>query len=151
MEARILQWRDMAKERQVSAEAFEAMQQEIKQRDAEQAKQQRIDHSVKQIPMRFRGKILDDYTVEHEDQAYVKNVVERFIETASDRLAAGTSMCLMGKPGTGKTLLSLIMYQAIVQKGFNARYEPSLEFLKRLIEIKFKSNHKRTLIEKLND
>jgi DNA replication protein DnaC len=152
MEARILKWRELTKTKQVTSEAFESMQQELKLRDAEQARQQRIDQLIKQIPMRFRGKTLTDYIAENDDQIYVKGIAERYIETTHERMAAGTSICFMGRPGTGKTLLSLIMYQAIISKGFHARYESSLEFLKGLIEIKFKSqtNFERE-IQKLRD
>ena len=139
MQARIIKWQQLSKDRKACVEDFESMQNEIRNREAVSAKNERINHFIKQIPLRFRGKNFDDYLVENEEQARVKKLAERFINTACERISAGTCIRFMGKPGTGKTLLSLIIYQELVKQDFKVRYEPSLEFVKELLEIKFKS------------
>lgn len=98
-----------------------------------------INQLLEKIPLRFRDKTFTDFKVNNEKQLRVKNLIERYIQTFPDRMKEGTSIKFMGNPGTGKTFLSLIMYQELVKAGYCVKYESSIEVVKNLLEIKFKS------------
>lgn len=60
--------------------------------------------------------------------------------TFKDRLRNGNNVVFTGKPGTGKTLLSLIVYRELTHAGFRCTYQSSLDFLRSLQEKKFASS-----------
>jgi len=104
----------------------------------QEATQSQLNKKIENIPPRFRNKTFADFKIENEGQEKVKKIAMRYVETFQDRLENGTSIVLQDCSRTG-TLLSLIMHQALIRAGFNSRYESSLEFIKLLLEIKFKS------------
>lgn len=140
MEARILKWKELAKKRSSTLPALDVIRHESNQAVANQRHADQIAARLKIIPVRFRGKSFDDYKIEIPLQKRAKMVAEKFVETFSKRLQEGTVLHFLGKPGTGKTFLSLLMYQSIVKNGFSAQYEPSTQFLKVLQEKRFESN-----------
>lgn len=108
--------------------------------DEEKRKKDRIDNIIKKIPPRFQEKSFSDYKVDHIEQGKVKQAFEKYFQTFSDRLIDGTCLTLVGKPGTGKSLLSFMLYRALAEAGFSVAYEPSLNFLNLLQEKKFESH-----------
>jgi DNA replication protein DnaC len=56
------------------------------------------------------------------------------------RLEDGTVLQFHGRPGTGKTFLSLIMIQTLVKQGYTTHYESSLAFIKNLLEKRYDSS-----------
>jgi len=123
MNARILEWQDLARKN-----------------EEEKRKAEIIQEFVSRIPRRFRGKTLADFLVEHENQSRIKQISEKFVITFSDRLKSGANLHFLGMPGTGKTFLALIMCQSIVLMGYSVHYESSLQFLKVLLEKRYESN-----------
>lgn len=123
-------------------EEFEAHYRKTSQQSAmgQQVNVVHADSMVLAVPQWYRGKIFADYHVANDGQAKAKKLAEVYVETFQDRLKARTSLIFTGNSGNGTTLLSLIMHQALVKAGYTVRYEPSLNFLRTLLEIKFKSN-----------
>lgn len=122
MEVRLDEWRELAM-----------------REDAAKRKAAEIQEFINTVPKRFRNKDFIDFEVETLEQRRVKAVAERFIATAVDRIEEGSVLRFLGHSGTGKTFLSLIMSQAIVHQGFTAHYEPSLQFLRVLLEKRYDS------------
>jgi DNA replication protein DnaC len=139
MQARILKWQEIAKQKNNSVTDFESIKGESVRREQELRIAENIKWQMDKVPQRFRDKTFSDYLAESVEQQKVKSICERFTMTFTDRVKQGSSMMFIGKPGTGKTLISLIMYQSLVQSGFNAQYESSLHFLKLIQQKRFES------------
>lgn len=137
MEARVIEIQEAARNRAAQLREFEAMHEVVRKQEAEKRLQEQVDLIIRQIPLRFRGKSFDDYLVDHEAQQKIKNIAMRYIETFKERLKEGASLILSGKPGTGKTMLSLIMYQMLARRQNTVKYESSLEWLSNLIQHKY--------------
>lgn len=120
-------------------EEFEIVRQKALREEQEKRCAEIVLQQIQKIPSRYRGMDVDDFKVRHAEQAHVKSVVERYLSTFTDRLNEGTNLIFLGNPGTGKTMLSLILYQALVQKGFSVCYEPSLQFLRLCRDKNFES------------
>lgn len=139
MHTKILKWKKPTTDRQAIIDELDAMRREMALQEQEKRKAEKIDRYIQLLPMRFRDKTFANYDVENAGQARAKKIAERFVTTFDERMIAGTPVKLMGKSGTGKTMLSLIMYQELAKSGYSVKYESSLEFLKGLLEIKFHS------------
>lgn len=139
MQARIVKIQEAAKNRESQLREFEVMHEDVRKKEAEKRLQEQVESMIRLVPLRFRGKSFDDYATHHQEQIRIKNIACRYVDTFGERLKEGASMILTGKPGTGKSLLSLIMYQAIARKHFTVRYESSLDWLNNLIQHKYHS------------
>lgn len=139
MEVRIVSIQEAAKNRDAQLRAFEVMHEEVRQQEAQRRIQERADAVIKLVPLRFRNKSFQNFHAESEQQQRIKNIAVRFVETFDTRLKEGACLVFSGKPGTGKTLLSLIMYQQLAQKNISVRYESSLDWIGNLIQQKYHS------------
>lgn len=137
MQARILEWKAKAQDRNKILQELEAYSQASAIDEAEKRRVAVIHDAIQKIPLRYQHKQWTDFTVGNEDQKKIKTIMERYAATFKDRLLQGNNVIFTGKPGTGKTLLSLIVYQQLVKAGFSCAYEPSLDFLRTLQEKKF--------------
>lgn len=140
MEARVIKIQEAARDYQTLMREFDAIREESLRMESEKRRVERIENFIKQIPMRFRNKTFHDYVTEIPEQIRIKSLCIRYVSSFKERLKDGSSLIFKGKPGTGKSLLSLIIYQELAKKDFKVRYEPSLEFIQNLIDIKFKSH-----------
>lgn len=102
-------------------------------------KAERIEIELQKIPARFRGFSFDHYQAETAAQLFTKKICKRFVESFADRKKDCAGLILEGKPGTGKTFLSLIMCQELIKYGFSIKYESSTDFISNLITQRFKS------------
>lgn len=139
MEARILKLQELAKNRKASIEKYDLMREEMIKKDEERRRVEFINQQLQKVSYRFRGKTWSDYQIDNLEQKKVKTIVDRYAQTFNERLKEGSSLIFKGKHGTGKTLLSFIVYQSIAKEGFSVHYESSLEFITHLLESKFKS------------
>ncbi len=137
MQARILQWQSKAHDRNTALQKLEEVKQESLEEEFKKRRAAIVSDAIQKIPLRYQGKSWIDFKVENADQAKVKNIVERYAKTFDARLKEGTNLIFLGRPGTGKTFLSFMLYQQIVQSGHTALYEPSLDFLRSIQEKKF--------------
>lgn len=139
MQARIVRIQEAAKSRETQLHAFEEMHEKVRQEEAKKRFQEQLDSLIHRIPMRFRDKSFDDYDIQLEAQNKIKSIAMRYVDTFSERLKEGAGMILTGKPGTGKTMLSLIIYQMLAKQRYTVKYESSLDWLSNLIQHKYNS------------
>ena len=117
-------------------------------KDSEKHQQTKIQKFINTLPKKFRDKYFSDYEAISPQQRRVKLFAEKFVSTAASHIEEGAVLRFLGNPGTGKTLLSLIMCQALVRRGFTTHYEPSLQFLQVLLE---KRNRSMAVYQSLVD
>lgn len=98
-----------------------------------------IEKLLKKIPMRFVNKEFSHYQTRFSEQTKVKKICEKFVLTFEKRLEEGTCLFFLGSPGTGKTLMSFILYQELAKLKYRVHYESSLKFLKVLQEKYYES------------
>ena len=139
MNERLRKWKEEQIKETTIIDTFEDYRRQSIEAEHEKIRAESINTLLEKIPFRFNDKSFDDYVVSYTEQKRVKLICQRFVETFSDRVQQGSSAMFLGQPGTGKTLLSLIMYRAIVQAGYSAQYEPSLIFLKTFQEKLYQS------------
>lgn len=140
LEARVQKLKESCEARRSVWETQDKIREESYRIDAQNREKERVDALIASVPFRYRGKSHMQYATKTPEQERVKKLAMRYTSTFKDRLQDGMNLIFAGKPGTGKTYLSLIMYQEIVMAGFSAHYESSLNFLQVLLEMKFKHN-----------
>lgn len=139
MEARVLQLKCSNDNSKSPMEFFEEIRNESIRFEAIKREKERIERYILSVPYRYRSKGFEDYISKNSEQALVKKLTQRYVETFKDRLENGMNLIFTGKPGTGKTFLSLIMFQSIVNAGLSAHYESSLMFIQNMLDMKFKA------------
>jgi len=124
----------------VSVANLDVLRRESIKREEEQRRVERTEGFLKAVPARFYGKTEDDFHLDYPEQERCKKIALNFVLTFPQRLKEGTCLKFLGNSGTGKTLLSLIIYQALAKTGFSVRYESSLHFLRQFQEKEFESH-----------
>src|SRR5690242_8729983 len=120
-------------------EPYDQLRLEGIQHDSEKRIRERTQALLKEVPPLFRGKSFDDFKVDYPQQERIKEIAQRYVATFTDRMNTGNNLLFLGNPGTGKTFLSLVIYQMLAQAGFEVNYKPSLQFLRALREKNFES------------
>ena len=138
MQARLKKFNDL-KEMSVITD-FEVIREESIKREAEKRKAEQLVQLLQFIPIKFRVNTMNHFKEDHVSQIRIKRLVERYIATFPERLASGDCLIFHGLPGTGKTMLSLILYKSLAIAGFTVGYESSLHFLRRFKEKEFESD-----------
>lgn len=69
------------------------------------------------IPERFRDRTIERYVAKTEGQRRALAVAERYADNFDEALETGKSMLFLGKPGTGKTHLSVGIALRVMQAG----------------------------------
>ena len=71
---------------------------------------------VKYLPRRFASVNLECFKQDTAEQAKVFRIVKEYANTFGERLKQGTGMIFFGKPGTGKTMLSISLCNELSKK-----------------------------------
>lgn len=137
MQARILKWKESAKNRSTILQQLDEFKKESSIKEAELRRKTAISESIQKVPLRYQNKTWENFSINNSDQEMIKKIIEQYAKMFSNRLRDGNNIIFSGNPGTGKTLLSLILYQDLVKRNFKCAYEPSLDFLRTLQEKKF--------------
>lgn len=74
------------------------------------------------IPARFRDRRFDDYRVEGEAQRKVLGLAKQYVSDFHKLRRIGASLIFAGTPGTGKSLLSMIVVQELCHLGHYCTY-----------------------------
>ena len=120
--------------------SFERLRMESIKREKEVRRLEQIAVLLNAVPALFCGKGWDDFHLDYPEQERCKQIAQNFVTTFPKRLQEGTCLKFLGVSGTGKTLLSLIMYQVLAKAGFAVKYESSLHFLRQFQEKEFESH-----------
>jgi DNA replication protein DnaC len=65
------------------------------------------------IPILFRGKLLNDFEADTPAQQKVLRVAKEYVDRFSEHLTCGRGLIMLGNVGTGKTMLSCAIAQAV--------------------------------------
>ena len=102
---------------------------EIRQAKGEKAKA-RLE---KEIPRRFQSKTFENYSVDVSPEApEVLETVRAYAENFQENLAAGRSLLLIGKPGTGKNHLGMSLVRHLLLNGFSAQMMDASDLVYRV-------------------
>jgi DNA replication protein DnaC len=94
------------------------------------------------IPLRYRGKTLDTYMTELEQQAHVLNLAKSFAENFHQHEFNGTALIFSGRVGTGKNHLAIAIAQHIM-KNKTVFYISAIDAV-RLVRETWKRNSVKT-------
>jgi DNA replication protein DnaC len=81
------------------------------------------------IGVRFKGKSFTDYNPVNKAAEQALDVCRSF--SASFRANSGTNMIFVGSPGTGKNMLSAVIGQDIIKRGFSFLHTTALKIVRR--------------------
>jgi DNA replication protein DnaC len=84
------------------------------------------------IPPRFRHATLLNYDPPTDSASRVHTTCLQYVERWQSVSAKGTSLVLCGKPGTGKTHLSIAVARAVAEMGQHAMYETAMGICRRV-------------------
>ncbi len=124
----------------ISYDQVESYRLEVSKKEEEKRRLERIQNTLKNVPPVFLGKTFSDFHINYSEQEKIKHIAMRYVDFFSERNKDGTGLIFLGKPGTGKTFLSLIIYQDLVENGISVKYESSLQFLRLFRDKNFESS-----------
>lgn len=119
---------------------LQAWRQESIRREEEQRRTEQVQALLNAVPVRFQKKAWGDFHLNYAEQTRCKQVAQKFVASFTEHMQDGTCLKFLGNAGTGKTLLALIMYQALAKQGIMVKYHSSLHFLRQLQEKEFESH-----------
>lgn len=106
--------------------------------------------SVSGVPRRFKGIDFDDYKTENKAQQKVKADVEFYFSNCVKNWILGTPMTLTGKFGTGKTMLTCILANRLINDWFwNVRFINFQEFIEKA-RSSFDNDSKKSLTDTIS-
>jgi DNA replication protein DnaC len=91
-----------------------------------------IQNEPLNIPLRYRDLHFDDFRIDNDEQKYIRYLAECFVSYFPKISQQGRSLIFHGAPGTGKTMLAMIMYQALIEQGHAVCYESAFLFFNHL-------------------
>jgi DNA replication protein DnaC len=139
MEARIERLQALSKTKNLKQSDFDKIREDSLKDEREKRLAESVNHLITKLPLRFQHRTFQDYIAETKEKIRIKTIAERYVLSFKERLETGSNLFFIGKSGTGKTLLSLIIYQEIAKAGHFVQYEPTIDFIKRFLDIRFKS------------
>lgn len=86
------------------------------------------------IPERYSNSTLGNYVACNDYQQSVLDRCRWYLDTWAERKAMGTSMLLLGKPGTGKTHLGCALARNVARFGDSAMFVTVADFLRAVRE-----------------
>lgn len=93
----------------------ERQEREKAQRDKQAQIEARLNFAG--VPVRFRGRTLENFEATTEDQEKALATSQAFIDQWQHHKAAGTSVIFSGNPGTGKSHLAIAILQTVLETG----------------------------------
>lgn len=83
------------------------------------------------IPARFMGKTFDNYKATTPEQERALRLCQRYVGHFDTVLAKGSTLILLGQPGTGKTHLACAVLQALMPAYVGA-YTTTMDLIRKL-------------------
>lgn len=129
----------LARERQEEAEKQAKLERE--------RLEQMLDSAL--IPRRFIGRSFENFRAETPAQQKALSVVREFADDFESHLRRGSSLILIGKPGTGKSHLAIAALQSIMPK-YCGLYVTCMQIV-RAVRATWRRDSERTEGEVLSD
>lgn len=117
-----------------ACDEVEKAQEALSQQQASAAAERRqVEQMLGQaaIPARFISKTLDTYRASSPDQERALRLCRRYAEHFDTVLAKGSTLILLGAPGTGKTHLAAAVLQALMPAHVGA-YTTTMDLIRKL-------------------
>ena len=109
--------------------------------DAVRARAEIVRYQMEQIagqaaiPKRFADRTLDSFRALSPDQREALSICRAYVGSEWEKVAAsGRCMCIVGRPGTGKTHLAVGMIREILNRGLPAVYTTVSDVFHRIKE-----------------
>lgn len=99
------------------------------------------------IAKRFTRCSFDNYEVNHESQAQIKDILESFARDFEDHLEMGTPVLLLGGVGTGKTHLACSIANEIADRGYNSIFRSVSALIRSIRDCWGRNGEEAKLIE----
>ncbi|MDE2599364.1 MAG: ATP-binding protein [Rhodocyclaceae bacterium] len=114
-----------------------AEQSEEEERRAEQVRMRRQVELYQRvgaacIPERFRDRRLETFRAETDEQKAALAFAKAFAADFDSIMTTGRSALLIGRPGTGKTHLSVGIAHAVMDEGYTALFTTTIRALRRV-------------------
>ena len=88
----------------------------------EEQKRLWLDKQLSKLPLRYRRSRLEDFSTDSKAQENVLNIVIQYISSFLENSQQGANLIFMGRPGTGKTMLSCILSRILIENGKHVLY-----------------------------
>jgi DNA replication protein DnaC len=125
-------------ERKTSCPACEREREERGKRQAVEYKEEQrcirieANRMKANIPDRFAGATLESYVTSNEGQRRALSFVKGFAENFATMQEEGSSLTLLGKPGTGKTHLACAVANCVLDTGRTVIYQQVIELVRAI-------------------
>lgn len=86
------------------------------------------------IGTRYQGRTWDDYLPTCQDGANALAAVKGYGKIFSLHVSEGTTLFLLGNPGTGKNLLAACLCREVVEQGYTALHTTAAKLIRRIRE-----------------
>lgn len=92
----------------------------------------KLTTDFKGIPARFIGLTFEDFGIECEEQQKILRFCEEYVSRFDSITYKGQTIVFSGGVGTGKTMLAMLMKQALMKMGYAAHYESVSFFIDKI-------------------
>ena len=87
------------------------------------------------IPPRFANRSFENFRTDEDEQKMALRACMSYAVTGwEDTMKTGRSLCILGRPGTGKTHLAAAMVRSVISRGFPAVYVREADIFRRIKE-----------------
>ncbi len=99
-----------------------------------EVRQRRLEKALGRagIPPRFRHKRWDNWRTEHDWQQRALQTCQRYAQRFDQVREQGTSLVMLGEPGSGKTHLACAIAQGVIEQGYTAVFTGMGQLLRAL-------------------
>jgi DNA replication protein DnaC len=106
-------------------------------------------HERSRIPLRFKSRRFDNYTVENDGQAKALSICRSYAEHWAKVSQAGTGLIFSGKAGAGKTHLACSIAYVVIEQGAEVQFSTVSEVM-RQIKSSFSKDSETTEQDEIN-
>ena len=89
-------------------------------------------HAQSRIPLRFKNRSFENYTVENEGQRKALNICRSYASSWAKVSKSGTGLIFSGKAGAGKTHLACSIAFEVIERGGVAQFATVAEVMRQI-------------------
>lgn len=130
---------------EIKKEQKAILDQEREKKEAERARQERIESALGRsgIPLRFQSHSFETYSAKTQDQQAKKKICLDYAEGFNEKFKVGSSMIFCGTTGTGKTHLACSIANLIIRNGRTAVFMNVIKAIRQVKETWSKESDKK--------